>query len=52
MIEDNVVKLKKPDVFVGDPIFDILHQDPRMLLNRVRTGAYRFIQACTITSAP
>ena len=34
MSEDNVIKLKKPDVFVDDPITDILRQGARKLLTQ------------------
>ena len=34
MSEDNVIKLKKPDVFVDDPITDILRQGARNLLTQ------------------
>lgn len=34
MSKDNVIKLKKPDVFVDDPITDILRQGARKLLTQ------------------
>lgn len=34
MNEDNVIKLKKPDLFADDPIADILRQGARKLLTQ------------------